>query len=64
MLVDTNSNWALFYPFTVCVNKCGGSWKTINDPYRWVCVPHKVQKKMNVKVFNLMLGVNDTKFLV
>ena len=44
MLVDTNSNWALFYPFTVSVNKCGGSCKTIDDPYGWVCVPHKVQK--------------------
>ena len=44
MLVDTNSNWALFYSFTVSVNKCGGSCKTIDDPYGWVCVPHKVQK--------------------
>ena len=42
----------LFYPFTVTVNKCGGSCKTINDICTWVCVPNVV-KNMNVKVFNV-----------
>ena len=30
-LVDINSNNTLFYPFAVSVNKCGGSYNTIDD---------------------------------
>ena len=33
-----------------------------DDPYARVCVPNKV-KNMNTKVFNLMPGVNETRFL-
>ena len=51
------------YPFTVSVNKCDGSCNTIDDPCARVCVLNKV-KKMNVKVFNLVSGVNETRFLV
>ena len=61
-LVDINSNETLFDPFTVSIDKCGGSCNAIDDPYIRVCV-NKV-KYMNVKVFALMLGVNETKFLV
>ena len=55
-----NSNETLFYPFTVSVNKCGESCTNIDDLYARVCVSNKV-KNMNVKVFNLMLGVNETR---
>ena len=34
-----------------------------DDPYARICVREKV-KNMNVKVFNLMLWVNETRFLV
>ena len=51
-----------FYPFTVSVNKCGGNCSNIDDPYARVCVP-KV-KNINSKVFDLMSGVNETRFLV
>ena len=37
--------------------------KSVDNPYAQVCVPNKV-KKINVKVFNLMSGVNGTRFLV
>ena len=40
-----------FYPYTISVNKCEGSYSTINDPYARVCIPNKV-KNVNVKVFN------------
>ena len=53
----------LFYLFTVSVNKSGGSYNTIDDPYVRICVLNKV-KNINVKVFNLILGANETKFLV
>lgn len=62
-LVDIDSNETLFYIFIVSVNKCGGNCSTIDDPYVLVCIPNKV-KDMNVKAFNSMMGVNETKFLV
>ena len=62
-LVITNSNETLFYPFSLSVNKCGGSCNTIDDVYARVCVPNKV-KNMSLKVFNLISGVNETRFLV
>ena len=49
----------LFLSFTLSVSKCGGNCSTINDLYAPLCVPNKV-KNLNVKVFNLMLGVNET----
>ena len=58
--IDTDKT--IFYPFTVSVNKCGGSCKTIDDLYDWVCVSNKV-KNMNVKVFNLISAVNETRFI-
>ena len=62
-IVDIKSNETLFYPLTVSVNKCGGSCNTIDDPCARVCAPNKV-KNMNVKVFNLMSRINETKFLL
>ena len=61
-LVDINSYETLFYPFIVSVKKCGGSCNTIYDSYARVCVPNKVKKKLNLKVFNLMPGINETRF--
>ena len=43
--------------------KCVGSSNTISDPYAQVCVSNKV-KSMNVKVFDLMSRLNETRFLV
>ena len=40
-LIDIHSNEPLFYPFTVSINKCGGSCDTIDDPYAHVCVLNK-----------------------
>ena len=37
-LASMNSDKILFYPFTVSINKCGGSCKAIDDPNAWVCV--------------------------
>ena len=50
----------LFFLFAVSVNKRGESCNTIDDPYTRVCVPNKV-KNMNVKIFNLMSRVNETR---
>ena len=61
-LVDINSNKPLFYTFPVSVNNYGGKFNTIDDPHT-IDVPDRV-KNMNVKVFNLMPGENETKLLV
>ena len=50
---NINNNEPVFYPFSIKVNKCRGSWNNINDPYAKLCVPDVV-KNINVKVFNLM----------
>ena len=63
MLFNINSNEYLYYPLTISINKCGGECNTIDNLYPWICVPSKV-RNMTVKVFNLMSGVNETKFLV
>ena len=52
ILVDINPNETIVYPFTVSINKCVG-----NLLYATVCIPNK-EKNMNVKVFNLISGVN------
>ena len=61
--MNINSNETLSYLFTVSVKKCGGSCNAIDDPYAPVCISKKL-KSMNVKVFDLMLGVNEIKFLL
>ena len=62
-LFKINSNELFYYPVTVSINRCGGNCKIIDDPCAWVCVADKV-KSMNLKVFNLMSGANETRFLV
>ena len=61
-LVDINSNETPFYPFTASVDQCGRSY-IIEDPYAQICLPNNV-KSMNVKVFNLIPGVNKKIFSV
>ena len=50
---NTNSNETLYYPFTLSVNKFGGSCNTINDPYIRVCVPNKVKNQCKYIYFNV-----------
>ena len=53
---------ALFYPFSIKVNKCSGSCNSINDPYAKLCVPDVV-KNINVKVFSLMSRINEKRHI-
>ena len=62
-LVDINSSKSFFYLFAVIVNKCDRRCNAIDDPYVRVFVSNKV-KNINVKLLNLMAGVNKTRFLV
>ena len=56
-------NEAVFYPYNIKVNKCNGSCSNVNDPYAKLCVPDVI-KNINVKVFNLMSRINETRQII
>ena len=62
-IIDINNNESMFCPFSIKVNKCGGSCNGINDSYAKLCVPDIV-KNINVKVFNLMSRINETRNII
>ena len=61
-VVKINSNNPIFYPFSIEINKCSGNCNNINDPYAKICVLDVINN-LNVKVFNLMSRINETKFI-
>lgn len=64
MIVDINNNddELLYCPFSTSVKKYNGSCNDIDNACSKLCAPDKV-KDMNVKVFDLMPWVNETRFL-
>ena len=61
-VLDSNSNEPSFYPYSILVKKWSVSCNNINDPYTKLCVPDAV-KGMNIKLFNLMSKINETRRL-
>ena len=59
-IIDINNNEPSFYPYSIKVNKCSGSWNHINDPYANLCVPDII-KNINVKIFNLMSRTKEKR---
>ena len=53
----------MFYPFNIKINKCSGNCNNINDPYAKLCVPDII-KNINVKVFNFMSRINETRHII
>ena len=51
---------ALFYPYNVLVNKCSGSCNTLDDPMARLRVPNII-KNVNVKVYNFLMSLNETR---
>ena len=51
---------ALFYPYNVLVNKCSGSYDTINNPMTKLCVPGIV-KRVNMQLYNFLMNLNETR---
>ena len=62
-IINLNTNEPMLYPFSLKVNKCSGSCNNINKPYAKLCVPDVV-KNINVKVFNLMSRINETRHII
>ena len=52
----------LYYPLSVSAKNYNGSCNGIDKPCSKLCVPNQV-KDMNIKVFNLISRVNETRFL-
>ena len=61
-IVNVNSDDPVFFPFSNKTSKCSGSRNNINDPHAKICVPDIV-KNLNVKVFNLIWGINETRHI-
>ena len=51
-----------YHPFTVKLDKCIGSWNTLNDLSNKVCVPNKTED-LNLSMFNMNSGINELKTL-
>ena len=43
-IININSKEPLFYPYSVNINKCSGSYNNINDPYAKLCIPDVIKK--------------------
>ena len=61
-IINVNNNEPMFYPYSIKINKCKCSCKTINNSYAKLCVADTI-KNINVKVFNLMTRNNDTRHI-
>ena len=62
-IIDTNANEPVFYPLSVKVNKCSGNCNAINDPMAKLRVADVV-KDLNLKVFNMLARINETRKVV
>ena len=51
---------ALFFPYSVLINKCSGSCDTLYDPLPRLCVPNII-KGVNMKVYNFLMRLNETR---
>ena len=60
IIMNINRYEPLFYFYSILLNKCSGSCNDINNPYSKLCIPY-VAKNMNIKVFNLMSRINETR---
>ena len=59
-IVNVNVDDPVFFPFSIKTSKCSGSCNNINNPCAKLCVSD-VLKTLNVKVFNLVSGTNETR---
>ena len=62
-VINLNKDEPVFYPYSIKINQCSGSCNTINDPFAKLCV-RDITKNINVKVFNLMARINETRQIV
>ena len=61
-IINLNTNEPMLYPYSIKINRCKGSFNTINNPYAKICVPDQI-KNINVKEFNLLSRANEKSHL-
>ena len=61
-VVNVNGDEHVFFPFSITTTKCSRSCNNINYPFAKICVPDVV-KNLNVKVFNLMSRITETRHI-
>ena len=59
-IVNVNGDDPVLFPFSIKTSKCSGSCNNINNPLAKLCVSDVV-KNLNVKVSNLVSGINETR---
>ena len=52
-----------YYPFAVKLDWCVASCDTLNDLPNKVCIPNKTEDLINLSVFNMITGKNESKSL-
>ena len=62
-ILNLNADEPLLYSLTIKVNKCDGDCNNINDPLAKLRVPDII-KNINVRVFNLLLRISETRQVV
>ena len=55
-IINVNNKEPIFYPYKIKMNRCVGSWNTIDDPYGKTCFANDFENK----VFNLLSQNNET----
>ena len=58
--VNEGIDEALFYLYNVLINKCSGSYNTLDNPVSKICVP-KIIKNVNMQVYNFLTRLNETR---
>ena len=59
-IINVNGDDPVFFPSSIKTSKYSCSCNNINNPSAKLCVPDVV-KNLNVKVFNLVSGTNETR---
>ena len=49
MLIDLNPDELHYYLFMICLDRCDGSYNTVEEPFGRICVPNKIED-VNLKI--------------
>ena len=65
--IDLNTDDIHYYSFTLNVDRCDGSYDTVEDLFLEyccrICIPN-LTEDVDLKVFNMMKGISESKTLI
>ena len=56
-LTDVNPNELHYYVLISSLERCNGSFNTVEDPFGRIYVPNKIEH-VRLKIFNIIKGIN------